>query len=147
MRRFLLRGAKSGLTTTRRSRMSIDYRGIHLLLVLPGVLLLWREAPGEAVRRMAATMVWMIVWAMWSGVLYLHLYKITGALGVPDPARLVINGIAAALRELAWWWLVSALMALLLCLFAASPAGNDFYRRWGMRWLTQHRETRGQDPR
>jgi len=51
-------------------------------------------------------------------------------------AQLALVGIATGLRELAWWWMISTLMALLGCIFLHAPAGRDFCRLVGIRLAT-----------
>lgn len=76
---------------------SIGYRGVFLLLVMPGLLALSRPA-GRELRTLCLGTAVVIVLLMWGECLRLALH---GELGF------------WLLRELGWWWTVSVMLAVL----------------------------------
>ena len=84
---------------------SIGYRGIYLLLVIPGLLGLSRGAT-PAVRVLSLATAIVIVLLMWGEALRRAL---DGAFGF------------WLLRELGWWWSVSVMLAVLADFLRASP--------------------------
>ncbi len=108
---------------------SIVYRGIHLLLVLPAILALWRDAPDTPSRLLFAGAAWVSVWCLWSEAALNHLLALTHGRERLAEAEIVILGALTGLRELAWWWLISVLITLAGCIGLASPAGMQLCRR------------------
>ena len=107
---------------------SIVYRAIHLLLVLPAVLSLWRNADSRPARLLLAGVAWVIVWCLWSEATHNHIMQTTRGTDILSETQLALIGIVTGLRELAWWWLISVLIALAGCIGLTSPAGTDFCR-------------------
>jgi len=84
---------------------SIGYRGIFLLLVLPGLLGLSRSA-ARGVRILCLATAVVIVLLMWGEAL----------------RRALDGGVGFWLvRELGWWWSVSVMLALLANFLRESP--------------------------
>ena len=85
---------------------SIGYRGIFLLLVMPGLLALSRSA-GRELRALCLGSATVIVLLMWGECL-----------------RQVVGGGFGfwLLRELGWWWSVSLMLALVADFIRESPA-------------------------
>lgn len=105
---------------------SIAYRAIHLLLVLPAVLSLWRAADDRPGAWLFGGVAWVIVWCLWSEATHNHVMQGTHGTDVLDGTQLALIGVVTGLRELAWWWLISVLMALAGCIALTSRAGADF---------------------
>lgn len=111
---------------------SIAYRGILLLLVLPAMLALRRGANDRPTRLLLAGVAWVIVWCLWSEAIHNHVMETTRGTTILSEAQLALIGIVTGLRELAWWWLISVLMALVGCIGLTSPAGTEFCRLLGV---------------
>jgi hypothetical protein len=97
---------------------SLDYRGIFFLLLLPGLLVLAREAEGGRPFRVTA---WLIVFLMWGEMFREALQHVT----LHDrTAAAVLQTVKAAFwlfREAIWWRVIGNLAGLLLC-FAMETA-------------------------
>jgi hypothetical protein len=105
---------------------SIGYRGIFLLFILPGLLAITRVAPDLALRRLCRTAAIVMVLLMWEECFRLGLGIILGYLDIPQSAdnlRILVFWLA---RELAWWWLVSVMVAFLLVFLAESETVRTF---------------------
>jgi hypothetical protein len=93
------------------------YRGIHFLFVLPGLLAL-AEAPGAG-RIFYMTAV-AILFVMWGLTIQLVVAELSGGTAFP-----IGNSVAIYLywiiHELAWWWIISVLLAILFCFITQSP--------------------------
>lgn len=107
---------------------SLVYRAIHLLLVLPAILSLWRNAPDPSARVLLAGVAWVIVWCLWSEGAHNHIMQTTRGTDILGETQLTLIGVVTGLRELAWWWLISVLIALAGCIGLTSPAGSDLCR-------------------
>jgi hypothetical protein len=101
---------------------SIDYRGVHLLLVLPAFLLLSDcEMPREERRRFwHASLV--IVFLMWGDCFRVWLSS--------EPLALLRLAFWFV-RELLWWWLAGVLVGVLLCVALESPLFHELGARLG----------------
>jgi hypothetical protein len=88
------------------ARQCIGYRGIFLLLVLPGLLALSRSA-GRGLRALCLGTAIVIVLLMWGECLR---QAFGGGFGF------------WLLRELGWWWSVSVMLALVADFIRESPA-------------------------
>jgi hypothetical protein len=109
---FLATGAVL-MTSCFFAGQSIGYRGVFLLLTLPGLLALARSAKGIAGRIFGAT-AGLVVWLMWSE-LFRH------ALATASPGAEFAFWLG---RELAWWWVMAVLGGTLLCFARATPLGR-----------------------
>jgi hypothetical protein len=88
---------------------SIGYRGIFLLFVLPGLLAIARVAPDSVVRSLGRATAIVLVLLMWEQSFWTGL------------------GIIWLVRELAWWWIVSVMVAFLLVFLADSETVRTFW--------------------
>jgi hypothetical protein len=98
---------------------SVGYRGIHLLLVLPGLLTLARAAPRPQDRARFWNISIVVVFLMW-GDFFRYWLSVSGL----DQARFALWLV----RELLWWRLVGILAGVLLCFAADSPFLHQFQR-------------------
>jgi hypothetical protein len=99
---------------------SIGYRGVFLLLVMPGLLGISRTSVRELrVLGLGASVV--IVLLMWGECFRLALY---GALEQPGALEGLTGGVKILFwlcRELCWWWTVSLMLAVLADFLHDSP--------------------------
>lgn len=96
-----------------------EYRAVHLLFVLPALTAL-AGAPGPA-RRLAAGTACVILLQLWGDLASAPLDRL-GGFATGD---LAVSAIALPLwlaRELAWWWIVAVLLALLLAMLPDLPS-------------------------
>ena len=105
---------------------STGYRGVFLLLVMPGMLALAR-APDHDVRTFSLTSSVVIVLLMWGECFRLALYRALEPSGVPEMLASNAKLLFWFIRELGWWWTVSVMLAVLADFVWASPI---------MRWVS-----------
>lgn len=98
---------------------SIGYRGIFLLFVIPGLLAIARNGNDRTVRALGAGTAAVTVFIMWGECIRQNLmlaYGLSDAFGGDFPIL-----VFWLLRELAWWWVISILTAVLLEFIWESP--------------------------
>ena len=102
---------------------SIGYRGVFLLLILPGMLALYHARSGLADR----------VYALTIGAMLCVLWELTVRHVVADifgGSYYPVEGSAAVyvvwlVQELAWWWLVTVLLAIQFVFIADAPVWRE----------------------
>ena len=101
---------------------SVGYRGMVLLLVLPGILDMIEHAPTRQFRRAMVWMAGVILFAMWNLALMRRLL----------PGSVVGDSLGAlpllavwCLREAAWWMIFTVLLAVLIRYVWTSRIGQD----------------------
>jgi hypothetical protein len=102
---------------------SIGYRGIFLLLVLPGLLGISREQ-NRNVRRLGLGTGIVIVLLMWGECIRHALYS---ALENPRAPQILAGDLKILfwlVREFAWWWSVSVMLTVLTDFLRDSPTLN-----------------------
>jgi len=99
---------------------SIGYRGVFLLLVMPGLLGISRTAVRE-LRVLGLGTAIVILLLMWGECFRLTLHDILGRLDISE----LLAGEAKIqfwlLRELCWWWVVSVMLAVIGDFLRDSP--------------------------
>jgi hypothetical protein len=107
---------------------NIAYRGIFILLALPGLLHLRRSLDDPAIRRWMTQMIALSLLIMW-GEFFRQIYNT--AAGLPSPG-FANNPLAVTLwvmiwigRELVWWWLVAGFMALAAWFVCSLPLTHE----------------------
>lgn len=109
---------------------SVGYRGIFLLLTVPGLLALHRRSSTRSVRRLAAQATMLVLFVLWQGVLTWNA-NVLDALR-PWIGTTLASAVWTALwsaRELAWWLLAGILSAIVLCFIVDSSAVVGLWRR------------------
>jgi hypothetical protein len=101
-----------------------DYREIHLLFVLPGLMAL-AAAPG--VGRLFRITSFAIVFEMWGLALQQIIAEISGGQALPIGGSSVIY-LYWIVRELLWWGIIAVLLAVLFCFVAESPVWRGLMR-------------------
>ncbi len=107
---------------------NISYRGIFILLALPGLLHLSQSLDDPATKRWMIQMIAACLLIMW-GEFFRHLYNIAAGLPSADFAN---SPLAVTLwvmiwigRELVWWWLIAGFMALAAWFVFSLPLTRD----------------------
>ncbi len=103
---------------------SIGYRGIFLLFVLPGLLAMARIAADSVSRRLCRTTAIIVVLLMWEECIRNGMAR----LDMPPLADALSQLTVWLARELAWWWIVSVMTAILLSFLAESETVRGFVR-------------------
>ncbi|MGE0668679.1 MAG: hypothetical protein AB7O49_19155 [Sphingomonadales bacterium] len=89
---------------------NLPFRGIFLLLALPGLLMLTAE-PGEAgpLRNLPA----LVLLLMWQGPLSQGVLHLMVAAGLPEAASVLVQLTIWLVTQAIWWWVVVLLAAIL----------------------------------
>jgi hypothetical protein len=103
---------------------NINYRGIYLLLVLPGLVRLHELCGEVAVRRFYRQMIGAVLFVMWEEFYRLLVHNLvapgTGQ-GLSSPAE-VLFWLG---RELVWWWMIAGLAALVVSHLRRLPLAEE----------------------
>jgi hypothetical protein len=112
---------------------NVGYRGIFLLFVLPGLLALARNAAGKGTERLAKALSRVVLVLMWGEFFRTNMIFALRGSGFGETAILAAWLGFWLLRELAWWWSISVLVALVLGLLRQSESArwlsSSFARR------------------
>ena len=104
---------------------NVGYRGIFLLLVLPGLLAVARNATEDSTRASATFTSVLLVLLMWGEFFRINLMFVLRSLEFgEDAVHLAWFGFWLV-RELAWWWLISVLAAASFYLLSQSEIGRS----------------------
>ena len=110
---------------------SINYRGVHLIFVVAGLVALRRAADARATRATLTRALMIVVFLMWEGLFRQALPQEAAGGGL---AGLAPFGIFWLIREVLWWRLAALLLGVLAIfsvrseLFAALRAIGRLYR-------------------
>jgi hypothetical protein len=108
---------------------NIGYRGVFLLLTLPGLLAVSRFAGDRRTSRLALSTTLLIILIMWGEFFRTNLVRGLLALDTSGQWTLfTVRGFWLA-RELAWWWTVSVFVSVLIHFAAESEVGRTALRR------------------
>jgi hypothetical protein len=99
---------------------NIDYRGIYFILVMPGLVRLYQSAGDPAVRRFLARMIAAVLFVAWEEPLRRAIHMIAAAIAA-DWLRPRVELLFWIGRELAWWWLIAGLAAIILTQLLRMP--------------------------
>jgi len=106
---------------------NVNYRSVFLLLILPGILALARNAPNRPLRRLFTLTTASILCVVWDlGIRHL-VAGLIGASYVLTTDALPIY-LIWAVQEAAWWWLITVLVTILIRFVDDSPAWHDLQR-------------------
>ncbi len=107
---------------------NIGYRGIHLILVLPGLVALRRSTAERRLRGVLLLTISAVPLLMWEEGIRNGFELGLRSIGLEDTIPGTPSIIFWAIRELMWWWVVSVL-ATTIALFAVhSPIGRQTTR-------------------
>jgi hypothetical protein len=113
---------------------SIGYRGVFLLLVLPGMLGLARVHFAPGLRRLSLGTGVVIVLLMWGECFRLALDQTVVRGGLSDAVAGEMKYLFWLSRELGWWWAISVMIVILADFVLHSPAAQSLWSLHG-RWL------------
>lgn len=106
---------------------SIGYRAVFLVMTLPGLLQLGREAERKAVRIAGRAAAGCLVFVMW--VLTLEYVQIQTGLSHPRLDDVTpVGGVMWLLHELAWWGLETVFLSIIFAFALSSPTGEAAIR-------------------
>jgi hypothetical protein len=105
---------------------NIGYRGVFLLLILPGLLALTHASPGLAMRNVFALTAGAVLCVAWELTTRLVAVILFGGMAYPASGSVAVLTVWL-LQELAWWWLITVLMAILFRFVTASSAWHDLH--------------------
>jgi hypothetical protein len=88
---------------------NINYRSIFLLPILPGILALARVAPTSSLRDLFTLTTASILCVLWEMTVR---QAVANMLGLPVDSLPVY--LVWVVKELAWWWLITVLIAILI---------------------------------
>lgn len=111
---------------------SIEYRGIHFLFILPGLLALTR---GDEASGLGRHTVVMILFLMWGECLRQLIALGAGSLGLREMPAVAIDLGFRLFRELVWWRVISRLGAILIWFVRTSDTGE-----WALAVLRRTRQ-------
>ena len=102
-----------------------SYRGIYFLFVLPAVTEMWRAPVSRAARHRFVLAGFAILFLMWAQLFDRAREVVFGYFGVADSTLQISRFAFWFIRETIWWWVVTMLLALILCLVVRSPSGRE----------------------
>jgi hypothetical protein len=96
------------------------------LFILPGLLAVTRVAADLVLQKLCRNAAIVLVLLMWEECFRIGLEAVVAHFDIPplaDNLRIFAFWLA---RELAWWWIVSVMVAFLLIFLAESETVRDF---------------------
>ena len=103
---------------------NLYYRGIHLLFIMPAMLALARGSGSASSRRLFGFTLGTVLFVMWSMTLQRDVVYLTGGpIASGDPGTVYAPPVYLfwIFRELAWWWIVTVLLAVIYRFVLESP--------------------------
>ena len=100
---------------------SIGYRGVFLLMVVPGLLGIARSPASRNMRAVGTAASVVIVLLMWGECFRLALYRCFEHSGVSATIPAQLGFYFWLLRELGWWWIVAVMLGVLADFLRVSP--------------------------
>ncbi len=99
---------------------SIGYRGVFLLMMMPGLLAISRTSVRKLCVLGLATSV-IVVLLMWGECFRLTLYSALEHFGIAEALAGEMKILFWLFRELCWWWTVAFMLAVLADFLQDSP--------------------------
>jgi hypothetical protein len=125
---------------------NVGYRGVFLLLILPGILALIHVSASRGLR---------LIFTMTIGAMLCVLWELTVRHVVADVFGGSYNPVGGSLigyaiwvvQELAWWWLIMILTAILMRFVVDSPAWRDLGPTMSRHWADWRQPNAAHDRR
>jgi hypothetical protein len=117
--KLLLVGGAALVTVCFFAGHNVYYRGIFLLMVLPGLLALGRQLGGEDSGRMCSNSAKLILFIMWSEAIR---HAIVSVRPLDLPLWHVLEAAFWIARELIWWRIIAVFSGVLAAFALSSPA-------------------------
>jgi hypothetical protein len=106
------------------AHQNVGYRGVFLLLILPGLLALIHAPANGGLRPVFKVTVGAMLCVLWELTTRHLVADVFG--GSYNPVEGSLIGYTVwVVQELAWWWLIAVLLGVLLRFVADSPAWRD----------------------
>jgi hypothetical protein len=112
---------------------SVGYRGVFLLMVIPGLLAITRRPASHDLRILGLGTSVVIVLLMWGECFRLMLYDLLERINASLSVTGQLGFFFWLLRELGWWWAVSVMLAILCSFLWQAPVMQEtasYLRRW-----------------
>lgn len=119
---------------------NIGYRGVFLLMVLPGLLAVSRASP-RSCRALGLGTAIVVVLLMWGECFRVNIPALLQRVDAPETVAGVIELQFWLWRELGWWWAVSVMLAALADFLGEAPAMQGA-AAWLARFLSAGRGAR-----
>lgn len=103
---------------------NVGYRGVFLLLILPGVLALRHTQVSGRLRGTFALTIGAILCVLWELTIRHVVADLAGGSYYPVEGSLAVYGVWLV-QELAWWWLVTLLLAILFTFIIDAPVWRE----------------------
>jgi len=110
---------------------SFRYRAVFLLFVLPATTALWFGQYGRFTTRLFAITSICVVFVMWGYYLARLVLLLADLLPGPGAVGALIKAAFWFVRELAWWWVITVLLAGVLIVVMRSEVVQACYERFG----------------
>lgn len=106
---------------------NISYRGIYLLLAVPGLLRLRQSIEDRALKRELTAAVVVVLFLLWGSTLFRGLEAVLGQniRGAGGGIDLMTRMGYWFGRELIWWWLIAGFLGLAICHVRSLPLTGD----------------------
>jgi hypothetical protein len=92
------------------------YRCIYFLLVLPALTMLWRAPIAPTAQRLFVLTGLGILFLMWNQFFRHARLDVVSVIGLTEHVQAPARFCFWVFRELMWWWVITILLAMLLCL-------------------------------
>jgi hypothetical protein len=102
---------------------NVDYRGVYFVLVVPGLVHLYRSHRETAIRRFGAQMIAAALFLMWEEFFRRGLHAFVAS--APSEGLSLPEVYFWIGRELVWWWLITGLAAIVLSCSRQMPLARD----------------------
>jgi hypothetical protein len=105
---------------------NVGYRGVFLLLVLPGILAMTHLPAAGGLRLVFTATTGAMLCVLWELTIRHLVADVFGGSYHPVEGSLV-GYTVWVVQQLAWWWLITVLMAILIRFVADSPVWRDLH--------------------
>ncbi len=115
---------------------SIGYRGVFLLLVIPGLIAITRRPASRDLHALGLGTSVVIVLLMWGECFRIALYHLLERINASPPVAGQLEFFYWLLHELGWWWAISVMLAILCDFIWEGPIMQEMASRLH-RWVAK----------